>query len=1421
MGIISKCQQTLESLTKQQIIFYLDERPFLGKHSSGRLRGWALKKDSAVALQLTIDGIELFLTECNLQRLDVYENHPDYIHSLYSGFCIDFPIHLLEGLGSEVLELWALSGDTKIRVWSWQNAEGSGAGTKTQSLKQFFLTQQREIFSPVFPKKIALNKKNLVHAVIECGGDFPNLCNNLQTISKYENLNAITILIKDAEIANQTQIENLLSQRGIKFSTDIKFNIVEWIDSWEALSIADSVHHLVLYVKERTDLNFLNLPRLIEDFCELSSLPVLMPTVYGENGITGVSGIDLKQLASRKSPIIFPTKKLGPVWLCSLDFLIEIHSENSNLIKQSESILPEEDSLIYHLDLSQPVCVEGISAPNYSLELKQQIEACLCAQLNLSPKNYKTKATTAVLISDRFTKNQFEKDYLSQIKSLVNLLESQGEEVLLVDTSEKKSVSYLCGKSIFSVTELDKTIGKNNLDWIFATDYQSLAYANTLKYLYGGKVSYFIQRFDHLDYQDLPPENAELAFWSYQGVYLPVVNNIETSKNLTEISVGDDRKSEFLKIPVFQHVETYFPQPVERIEGSILFILSSHDLEDVEFKKDFLATVSNLRSKNHRKISIIGAENTSERYLELISQVDQIYPELTKGECARVFSEHEFVVDLRNFEGISHPLLNAYSCGAKVVNNLGENSFSNSFSKQISLNDGLINLLFSDDIIKTNSSKLSEQLKTLSQNLFPNLLKEADQVWEKYRQSLVKCRHERRNISIIIPVYNALQATAMCLRHLLKFAPENSEIILVNDCSDSGTTAWLRNFAKKFPQVRLIEHDKNGGFVQACYTGFKASPEENDILLVNSDVLVTKGCLSSLQDAVYASPETALASSLSTQSPHLQMNFHLGDSLTTAAEKLRAISEKNYPTIITPEGQCLYIRRWALEKFGFFDYVYGRGYCEESDLSMRYFLNGADMVVADDALLLHIRSASFGEGERVSQIHKNRIIFDKRWGVFYKLVYQEFLERDPLSKLRNAYSKLKKKIDPVLKSFSVEDIKSGFDVGQTGISFKSNQLELLKGGEVVFILPSLVHGGGTISVLQHVDELQMRGVEAKIFALTETDLRNRPHLAPGIPICSKDLLRLNWTDQKIVSTFWTTAYLVKSICAQHKKVSGFYYIQDYEPWFYSRPEEFPLVELAEKTYSFGLTGVAKTEYLRKLLQSKHQLDIELVNPGLNHLIYYPGDQDQYFGPVRIAGMYRAKTPRRGNKELEKLLLILKERLPELQINLFGDTGPFPESLDGICNFMGRVTPDEVSKLYRQSDLVIDLSYWHGFGRMGVEGMACGAVPILSSSGGIDTYAENNKNSLIVDTADLEETANRIIKVIKDRNLRLKLREAALESASQFSEFKAVSDWLKVLGEDSKEDEITKLVSEVSTREVSIKPVVFDISESRKSEKAVG
>ena len=112
----------------------------------------------------------------------------------------------------------------------------------------------------------------------------------------------------------------------------------------------------------------------------------------------------------------------------------------------------------------------------------------------------------------------------------------------------------------------------------------------------------------------------------------------------------------------------------------------------------------------------------------------------------------------------------------------------------------------------------------------------------------------------------------------------------------------------------------------------------------------------------------------------------------------------------TAHGFCMYIRRAALQEAGYFDDVlWGRGYAEENDFSLRVAKLGWRNVLAADVFVQHVGSVSFS-GTAQQRIRKNLAKLNLMYPD-YEVNVHHFIDSDPLAPLRGkvALSLLKNK----------------------------------------------------------------------------------------------------------------------------------------------------------------------------------------------------------------------------------------------------------------------------------------------------------------------------------------------------------------------------------------------------------------------------
>lgn len=226
--------------------------------------------------------------------------------------------------------------------------------------------------------------------------------------------------------------------------------------------------------------------------------------------------------------------------------------------------------------------------------------------------------------------------------------------------------------------------------------------------------------------------------------------------------------------------------------------------------------------------------------------------------------------------------------------------------------------------------------------------------------------------AIIVPIFNAFEAVSECLSALAKHISEQTTVLLLDDCStDPRIPALLESFAKQ-PQWKIHRNQQNLGYTCSVNKGI-ALLSGSDIVLLNSDTMVTARWLENLRYCAYAHSNVATVTALSDNAgafsaPEIGVHNPIPPHLTQD-QFARAIVHGGEGCLLevpTGNGFCMYMRRAALDALGHFDEKkYPRGYGEENDFCMRAVRSGWLNLLCDKAYVFHKRSQSF-QGEKAA-----------------------------------------------------------------------------------------------------------------------------------------------------------------------------------------------------------------------------------------------------------------------------------------------------------------------------------------------------------------------------------------------------------------------------------------------------------------------
>ena len=247
--------------------------------------------------------------------------------------------------------------------------------------------------------------------------------------------------------------------------------------------------------------------------------------------------------------------------------------------------------------------------------------------------------------------------------------------------------------------------------------------------------------------------------------------------------------------------------------------------------------------------------------------------------------------------------------------------------------------------------------------------------------------HLKRKVSIIIPIYNAYEETCDCIRSVLLNTHIDYELILINDCSTDERIKPLLDSLKDIENIKVINNKENQGFVKNVNRGIREAGS-NDVVLLNSDTIVTPRWLSKIITAAYNDSSIATVTPLSNNSDISAVNLGINkdqQALNKNAYKLEKLDYDSYFEAPTGNGFCLFIKREALDELGLFDTIFKRGYGEETDFTSRAREAGWKNIRALDTFIYHRRHASFTKEKTDKLKEENKKINMERHPDVFKL----------------------------------------------------------------------------------------------------------------------------------------------------------------------------------------------------------------------------------------------------------------------------------------------------------------------------------------------------------------------------------------------------------------------------------------------------
>jgi GT2 family glycosyltransferase len=262
-------------------------------------------------------------------------------------------------------------------------------------------------------------------------------------------------------------------------------------------------------------------------------------------------------------------------------------------------------------------------------------------------------------------------------------------------------------------------------------------------------------------------------------------------------------------------------------------------------------------------------------------------------------------------------------------------------------------------------------------------------------------------IDIVVPVYNAAGDLRRCVDSVLAHTAGDYRLLLIDDASpDTAIGAYFSELAQRaLPNVTLGVNDRNLGFTLTANRGMASARAGADVVLLNSDTIVTRGWLDALVRCAASDPAIGTITPFSNNAEICSLPIFCEDNPWPSGRDpepwIRALAlaaGPTYPDLPTGVGFCLYIRRALLDAIGGFNPVFGLGYGEENDFCLRAKAAGYRNVLCEDAFVLHMGARSFGDKRRDLAQRNLAVLLERHPG--YNDLVRDFIAADPLQPLR-------------------------------------------------------------------------------------------------------------------------------------------------------------------------------------------------------------------------------------------------------------------------------------------------------------------------------------------------------------------------------------------------------------------------------------
>ena len=261
--------------------------------------------------------------------------------------------------------------------------------------------------------------------------------------------------------------------------------------------------------------------------------------------------------------------------------------------------------------------------------------------------------------------------------------------------------------------------------------------------------------------------------------------------------------------------------------------------------------------------------------------------------------------------------------------------------------------------------------------------------------------------------------------------------------------------------------------------------------------------------------------------------------------------------------------------------------------------------------------------------------------------------------------------------------------------------------------PPAAGSGGHTTLFRMVQGLEERGHRCTLFLYDryaddvarheEVIRRNWPGMRAGVRSATQGMEDVD----AVVASSWATAHVVASrvVGGAHR----FYFIQDYEPFFYPRGTFYAL---AEDTYRFGFRNIALGKMIAGVMENEVGISPDAIVPfGCDNDVYRILPERDAASRSGVVFYAKKNVDRRGYLLAKLALERFHQAHPEQVIHVYGDK---VSGWSIPVTDHGNLTPTQLNELYNRTLAGLAISFTN-ISLVPEELMSAGNIPVLNES----------------------------------------------------------------------------------------------------------